>query len=159
MFILLGNSCYQEWSTIDSMEMIFAVFFAILTFSFGLAYWSTFDKLKKCNLLLSQLFIKNKALEQISLQAKNNDHLSDDTIHKENFIKFLSDSRDWAFAYIEDVQKGLNKFIEDVDPSINYFSEFSTLSEGHPLHEDMKKISIAYKDLKKFLPEDYETKR
>jgi hypothetical protein len=27
------------------------------------------------------------------------------------------------------------------------------------LHEDMKKISIAYKDLKKFLPEDYETKR
>jgi hypothetical protein len=159
MFILLGNSCHQEWSTIDNMELVFSIFFATLAFSFGLAYWATFDKLKKCNLLIAQLFIKNKALEQISFQLKNSTGPSDDVVHKENFIKFLSDSRDWAFGYIEDVQKGLTKFIEEVDPSINYFSEFSTLSEGHPLHDDMKKISIAYKDLKKFLPEDYETKK
>jgi hypothetical protein len=140
------------------MEMIFIIFFAVVAFSFGLAYLTTFNKLKKSNLLLGELFIKNKALEQVSFQIKNNISLSDDVVHKENFIKFLSDSRDWAFGYIEDVQGGLTKFVEEVDPSINYFLEFSTLSEGHPLHNDIKKISIAYKDLKKFLPEDYGTK-
>jgi hypothetical protein len=141
------------------MEIIFNMLFAIFAFSFGLAYWATFNKLKKYNLLVAQLLIKNKELEQISFQVKNNASLSDDAVHKENFIKFLSDSRDWAFTYIEDVQKGLTKFVKEIDPSINYFLEFGTISEGQPLHSDMKKISIAYEDLKKFLPEDYETKK
>ena len=140
------------------MEMILSIFFATLAFSFGLAYWATFDKLKKSNILVAQLFIKNKALEQLSFQVNNSASLSDDVVHKENFIKFLSDSRDWAFGYIEDVQKGLTDFVEEVDSSIKYFSEYGTLSEGHPLHNDMKRISIAYKDLKKFLPESYKNK-
>ena len=105
------------------MEMIFIIFFAITSFSFGLAYWNTFDKLKKSNLLLGELFIKNKALEQVSFQIKNNDNLSDDAIHKENFIKFLSDSRDWAYQYIEDVQAGLKKFTDDIKPEIDYFNK------------------------------------
>ena len=70
----------------------------------------------------------------------------------------MSDSRDWAFTYIEDVQNGLTKFVEEIDPSINYFSDFSTMSEGNPLHNEMKIISNAYKDLKKFLPENVEDK-
>jgi hypothetical protein len=60
-----------------------------------------FDKLKKSNLLLAELFIKNRALEELNSQTNNSISMSDDTIHKENFIKFLSDSRDWAFEYIE----------------------------------------------------------
>jgi hypothetical protein len=140
------------------MEMIFLVFFVTLSFSFGLSYWATLSKLKKSNLLLAELFIKNRALEELNNQANNGINMSDDTLHKENFIKFLSDSRDWAFEYIEDVQKSLTQFVKEVDPNINYFIEFSSLQEGNFLDDNIKKISVAYLDLKKFLPNESEIK-
>ena len=40
--------------------------------------------------------------------------MSDDTIHKENFIKFLSDSRDWAFEYIERSQKTIKEVSDEL---------------------------------------------
>ncbi len=91
------------------MEVVFVIFFATLSFSFGLAYWATLEKLKKSNLLLADLFIKNKALEELTYQIRNNVGISDDTVHKENFIKFLSDSRDWAFNYIESSQQTIEE--------------------------------------------------
>lgn len=72
----------------------------------------------------------------------------------EAFFKFLSDSREWAFKYIEDVQEGIVKFINEVEPSIGYFDSFGDVMET-PMHPLMRKISLAYKDLKKFVPEDY----
>ena len=114
MFVLLDNSRYSEWSTIGIMEMIFLVFFATLSFSFGLSYWATFDKLKKSNLLLAELFIKTRALEELNSQVNNGISMSDDTIHKENFIKFLSDSRDWAFEYIEKSQQTIKEVSDEL---------------------------------------------
>jgi len=114
VFILLDNSCYSEWSTIDSMEMMFLIFFATLSFSFGLSYWATLDKLKKSNLLLAELFIKNRALEELNSQANSGINMSDDTLHKENFIKFLSDSRDWAFEYIEKSQQTIKEVSDEL---------------------------------------------
>jgi hypothetical protein len=137
------------------MEMTLVIFFATLSFSFGIAYWATFDKLKKSNLLMAELFIKNKALEELTSQIKNSMGMSADSVHKENFIKFLSDSRDWAFSYIESVQKGLTKFVNDVDADISYFDEYGeALSMSRPDYPSMKNISIAYKELKVLLPED-----
>ena len=114
MFILLDNSRYSEWSTIGIMEMIFLVFFATLSFSFGLSYWATLSKLKKSNILLAELFIKNRALEELNSQANSGINMSDDTLHKENFIKFLSDSRDWAFEYIEKSQQTIKEVSDEL---------------------------------------------
>jgi uncharacterized membrane protein YraQ (UPF0718 family) len=96
------------------MEMLFIIFLSTLSFSFAIAYWSTFQKLKKSNLLLADLFIKNKALEEITSQIKTINNTSDSEIHKENFIKFLSDSRDWAFEYIESSQKTIKEVSEEL---------------------------------------------
>jgi len=96
------------------METIFLIFFAILSFSFGLSYLATFNKLKKSNLLLAELFIKTKALEELNYQANNGTSMSDDTIHRENFIKFLSDSRDWAFEYIEKSQQTIKEVSDEL---------------------------------------------
>jgi len=124
MFILLDNSRYSEWSTIDSMEMIFLVFFATLSFSFGLSYWATLSKLKKSNLLLAELFIKNRALEELNSQANSGINMSDDTLHKENFIKFLSDSRDWAFEYIEKSQQTIKEVSDELKvKGLNNYSD------------------------------------
>jgi hypothetical protein len=136
------------------MEMMFLIFFATLSFSFGLSYWATLDKLKKSNLLLAELFIKNRALEELNSQSNSGISMSDDTLHKENFIKFLSDSRDWAFGYIENVQAGLNNFINKIEPEINYFKEHSNTMSMAPNYYSIKKITEEYEKLKLLLPEE-----
>lgn len=78
---------------------------------------------------------------------------SDSDVHKENFIKFLSDSRDWAYEYIESVQNGLSKFINEIEPEIAYFDEYGLVGDAYPHYHSMKKISSEYKELKKLLPE------
>ena len=81
---------------------------------------------------------------------------SDSDVHKENFIKFLSDSRDWAYLYIEDVQKGLTKFVNEIEPEISYFDEYGLVGEAYPHYHSMKKISKEYQELKKLLPTEEE---
>ncbi len=63
---------------------------------------------------MAELFIKNRALEEVNSQVNNGINMSDDTIHKENFIKFLSDSRDWAFEYIEKSQQTIKEVSDEL---------------------------------------------
>jgi hypothetical protein len=106
------------------MRTGFLIFFATTSISLSVAYLSLFDKLKKCNLALTQMFLKNEGLKEIILQNKNIDNQSEDGIHKENFIKFLSDSRDWAFEYIETSQKTIKEVSEELrDKGLNDYSE------------------------------------
>jgi hypothetical protein len=72
----------------------------------------------------------------------------------EGFLKFISDSREWAFEYIENVQVGINKFISDAGPAIEYWEKYGSVMDT-PLDINMQKISISYKELKSLLPEDY----
>jgi hypothetical protein len=90
------------------------IFFVTMSISLSIAYLSLFDKLKKCNLALTKLFLENEGLKEVIFQNKNIDALSDDGIHKENFIKFLSDSRDWAFEYIENSQKTIKEVSDEL---------------------------------------------
>ena len=64
--------------------------------------------------MLAELFIKTRALEELNSQVNNGISMSDDTIHKENFIKFLSDSRDWAFEYIERSQQTIKEVSDEL---------------------------------------------
>ena len=64
--------------------------------------------------MLAELFIKTRALEELNSQINNGISMSDDTIHKENFIKFLSDSRDWAFEYIERSQQTIKEVSDEL---------------------------------------------
>ena len=63
---------------------------------------------------MAELFIKTRALEELNSQIDNGISMSDDTIHKENFIKFLSDSRDWAFEYIERSQQTIKEVSDEL---------------------------------------------
>jgi hypothetical protein len=106
------------------MKTVLLIFFATMSISFSIAYLSLFDKLKKCNLALTKLFLENEGLKEIMVQGKNIESPSDDVIHKENFIKFLSDSRDWAFEYIETSQKTIKEVSEELkSQGLNNYSE------------------------------------
>lgn len=63
----------------------------------------------------------------------------------EGFIKFVSESRDWAFTYIEDVQDAIE--------------EYRKIADVIPLSKDMsvqqaEQLSATYDRLMSFLPED-----
>jgi hypothetical protein len=100
------------------------IFFVTMSISLSIAYLSLFDKVKKCNLALTKLFLENEGLKEVIFQNKSIDSQSEDGIHKENFIKFLSDSRDWAFEYIETSQKTIKEVSEELkNQGLNSYSE------------------------------------
>lgn len=106
------------------MEMMLVIFFATLSLSFSIAYWATLNRLNKSNILMAELFIKNAALEELTSRIKDDTGISDDSIHKENFIKFLSDSRSWAFEYIETSQKTIKEVSEELkNKGLNDYSD------------------------------------
>jgi hypothetical protein len=93
----------------------------------------------------------NELTKELKVQAETNYFTNDED--RENFIKFISDSREWAFDYIEEVQTGLNKFVSEVEPIVNHFNNYGNVI-WTPLTESMKTISVSFEDLKKLLPEE-----
>ncbi len=96
------------------------------------------------------LVVSLSRVEDIFNNAK--EEQSDSDVHQENFIKFLSDSRDWAYEYIESVQNGITQFVNEIEPEIAYFDEYGLVGDAYPHYHSMKKISQEYKELKKLLP-------
>jgi hypothetical protein len=133
------------------MSNIIIIVLGTLTASFAIAYSVTLYRITKINQAFAKLFISHESLQEF-IEKNNVEFKNDSDIHKENFIKFLSDSRDWAFDYIEEVQTGLDKFIKDIEPEMKYFAEFGEVGSAYPLYPGMKKIFTAYQDLIKLMP-------
>jgi hypothetical protein len=137
------------------INSIILISLSTLCVSFAIAYSITLKKLARLTQECAKLFIDNKTLEEF-IATNNVEFKNDSDIHKENFIKFLSDSRDWAFGYIEEVQVGLTKFVTDIEPEINYFKEYGDLISMEPNYNSLKKITKAYDELTKLLPKEEE---
>ena len=139
---------------------IAVIVLSLFSVSFAMAYFSVLKRLEVITKAFAQLVVLNSTIQE-AFEANIQSPISkeDQDIHKENFIKFLSDSRDWAFEYIEDVQTQLETFVRDVEPEIMYFDEYGLVGDAYPHYHSMKKISAAYKDLKKLLPEEVDDRR
>lgn len=122
---------------------LFSVSVAYLTLSYN------FTKIRK---QYEKLFVDMLILEKYVNELEASQIKGDDNVHKENFVKFLSDSRDWAYQYIEDVQEGLSKFVGSVEPEINYFKEYGDIGSMAPNYYSMKKFVEEYEKLKMLLP-------
>ena len=127
-------------------------------FSLSIAYITLFFYFVKLRSLYGSQFIDLRVLEQTLDEIENDKIQSDESVHKENFIKFISDSRDWAYEYIEEVQTGLKRFIDETAPEIQYFRDYSDTMALAPNYYSMKKISEEYDKLKELLPSDEEVK-
>jgi hypothetical protein len=97
---------------------------------------------------------KNVISEQ--LKKVLDDKKDSESIEKsEGFLKFISQSREWAFDYIEQVQAALLEFKDKVEPEIEYSKTYG-LSVAENVHSKMiDRIAAAYEDLKSVFPEDY----
>lgn len=137
--------------------MIDLIIFSIFIVSFcSLAFYSINLKVKNITLTKKNLqlaidrnIFADKLLEEIRISETKSVENTD------GFLKFVSQSRDWAFDYIENVQKTIGLFISDIEPEIAYFDEYGVVGDAYPHYHSMKKISAAYKELKKLIPDDY----
>jgi hypothetical protein len=124
-------------------------------FSMSVAYLTLVYNFNRLRSKYQQLFIDMMILEKLVNESEESKIKNDESVHKENFIKFLSDSRDWAYNYIEDVQFGLNNFIVNIEPEVKYFKEFGgVLGTNSPNYYSMKKITEEYEKLKTLLPSE-----
>lgn len=84
--------------------------------------------------------IRNLEVEKYSLLLRltelTNEKDSTQVESTEGFLRFISESRDWAFQYIEDIQAALDSY----DAALHT--------------DDAKIINEAYKKLIDFLPQD-----
>jgi hypothetical protein len=124
---------------------------------FLIAYSFMASKSSKLAKEISVLYIDNLALKKF-IDSEIDNKITNQDIHNQNFVKFLSDSRELAYSYIEEVQAGLNSFVSSVEPEINYFKEHGDLISMSPNYYSLKKIVEEYDKLKKLLPEEEEQK-
>jgi hypothetical protein len=101
---------------------------------------------------LADNFLLQKEIEKLYQDIENKKLEQTD-----GFLKFVSESRDWAFGYIEEVQKALAEFDEEVAPQLEWANTYGRLA-GDTVHTNTVNIvSEAYKKLKAVLPENTET--
>lgn len=68
----------------------------------------------------------------------------------DEFLKFVSDSRDWAFSYIEDTQ-AMVKLVADKNTEL--ISKINSKSNKSDIYEAFKELSALVKKLENLLPE------
>lgn len=109
---------------------------------------------------LSDLYMQEMA-DRMLLQKKVEELYQDIENTKlqqtDGFLKFVSESRDWAFQYIEEVQTALSEFDKEVTPDLQWAKTFGMVS-GDTAHTNvLKRISEAYDKLKEVLPKENQT--
>jgi hypothetical protein len=133
---------------------ILLVIIITLFVAFGVTYSRMLYKNASVRKEMAKLLVNIVVLEEYIKNIEDNRIQSEESVHKENFIKFLSDSRDSAFDYIEEFQAGLNDFVSSIEPEINYFKEYGDISSMSPNYYSLKKIVEEYDKLKGLLPKE-----
>lgn len=97
--------------------------------------------------------------EIIKKLAEARQELENRTLEEsDGFLKFVSDSRDWAFNYIEETQEAIKEFSVVMDQEIKYFETYGQTMESHHT-PNLEKIAEAYKNLVKILPSEQGEKK
>lgn len=94
------------------------------------------------NIILTKFAEELKKKEDVSVEKTD------------GFLKFISESRDMAFQYIEAVQAALATFKSKVEPKLKYSNTYGTATGPTAHTKVLEEISLAYEELKKIMPED-----
>ena len=99
------------------------------------------------NILFTKLAEELKKKEEVSVEKTD------------GFLKFISESRELAFEYIEAMQEALIKFKDKVGPEIEYMLTYGTATGDNLQSKSFLKIEKAYKELiKETLPAEKQGK-
>ncbi len=139
------------------MDLLVYLFLILIIFYMVLQNIKTKRKFSKAVETLFQLYIdKNisdnlakEKLEELSVEDQNN------KISQDDFIVFLTQSRQWAFDYIEQTQAAIQEFKDSAGPSLDYFKEYGAVM-NLPTDQLFSQIMPAYDKLIDMLPKDNE---
>ena len=130
----------------------------LLTIIIYLVY--RFFKTKTLFKTLSEMYMQEMA-DRMLLQKKVEELYQDIENAKlektDGFLKFVSESRDWAFQYIEEVQTALSEFDKSVAPELEWANTFGQVLGENAHTNTLRKISEAYDKLKEVLPKENQT--
>ena len=94
------------------------------------------------NIVRSEL---SKALQEIeNMKLEKSD----------DFVKFLSDSRDWAFTYIEDAQDKISEFDKQIQEIAEWNRTYGSVVGDTPHNSKIEEINLAYDKIRSLLPEN-----
>jgi len=100
------------------------------------------------NILLTKLAEELKRKEEVSLEKTD------------GFLKFISESRDLAFEYIEKILESLIKFKNEVGPEIDYMLTYGSATGDNLQTKSFTKIKKAYSKLmNEALPSEEKNKK
>jgi hypothetical protein len=72
----------------------------------------------------------------------------------DDFVKFLSDSRDMAFTYIEDVQEKIFEFDKQIQEIAEWNRTYGSVVGDTPHSSKIEEINLAYDKIRSLLPEN-----
>ncbi len=72
----------------------------------------------------------------------------------DDFVKFLSDSRDWAFEYIEDAQEKISEFDKQIQEIAEWNRTYGSVVGDTPHSSKIEEINLAYDKIRSLLPEN-----
>jgi hypothetical protein len=112
-----------------------------------------------CLVLVAKVVVMRNDMAELNLRValteqKIKSQSAEPIEQSEGFLRFISESRDWAFQYIEEFQAGLNNFVSAIEPEINYFKEYGDISSMSPNYYSLKKIVGEFEKLKELLPKE-----
>lgn len=138
--------------TTDLIAFIILIFIimVLLINNFMLQIKNKKLKVQNVQEILNKTIIADKLMKEIEKNSNASLESSD------GFLKFITQSRDWAFKYIEDVQAELLSFKNTIEPKLQYAEKYISLGEKTPAMTTINEISMAYEKLKKIMPEEDE---
>lgn len=72
----------------------------------------------------------------------------------DDFVKFLSNSRDWAFEYIEDAQEKISEFDKQIQEIVEWNRTYGSVIGDIPHTSKIEEINLAYDKIRSLLPEN-----
>lgn len=133
----------RRWRRIVITNIILSVYTVLLTAA--IVYIIVLLRKRKDNIkVIAQLLLNIDTYKNhIAKLTENEDNKNIE--QTDGFLKFISQSRDWAFVYIEDAQAKIAKFNQDLDAIIEL---------GGNKKETVKKILEAYEPIRSLLPDE-----
>ena len=134
-------------------EIFSLIFFILFVLAFGVVFADNIRN-RVINTKLNQ-DVAQGIVDLIAVKAQLDQMSKSNGVKKieetEGFLKFVSDSRDWAFQYIERVQITIKEFQDVFHPvAMQYYKD-----KDQPINqEEFGKLFEAYKKLVQELPEE-----
>lgn len=134
------------------MELVNLIIFVLFIVSFAAL---AFDSVR-LRILNKKAMVRvvESEMGKVALADKLNKVILEHSAEKtDGFLRFVSESREQAYKYIEEVQEAIKVFDEEIGPIVKHYKKTGKSLERKP-SENLKKIAMAYDIIMTLAPDN-----